>query len=83
MKGRKNKSALISSSSRSVWPMHIQKARWTLFVPPRARTYLPLCRAPSGNVNSTRHPRFSCLVPPAASYHNRLYTYLRPPPANF
>lgn len=27
MKGRKNKSALISSSSRSVWPMHIQQLR--------------------------------------------------------
>lgn len=30
MKGRKNKSTLISSSSRSVCPMHIQEARRAL-----------------------------------------------------
>lgn len=30
MKGRKNKSTLISSSSRSVCPMHIQEAHRTL-----------------------------------------------------
>lgn len=47
MKGRKNKSALISSSSRSVWPMHIQEARMALSFPRFSALSLAIPRSPS------------------------------------
>lgn len=69
MKGRKNKSTLISSSSRSVCPMHIQEARRALRPRPSFCSNLAPLLPPRRNVNSARHPRFSwSLVPQPSLY---------------
>lgn len=80
MKGRKNKSALISS--RSVWPMHIQELRF----PSRslARNLASFSLSLSLLLRTLNEPSPLVLVVGATgSYHGGLYTYLRPPPANF
>lgn len=88
MKGRKNKSALISSSSRSVWPMHIQEFRSpspSLF--PCLSPFLCLaCNLASFSLFPRRFNEpfpLVLVVGATGSYRNGLYTYLRPPPANF
>lgn len=78
MKGRKNKSALISSSSRSVWPMHIQELLSLIL------SLAISLRSPSPSlfflVDSTSHPPgFSWSVPLARTTTDSILTYVRHP----
>jgi len=86
MKGRKNKSALISSSSRSVWPMHIQKLRSPCHS--LARNLASFSFSISLFLSSSfpflvDSSPLVLVVCATGSYHGGLYTYLRPPLANF
>lgn len=79
MKGRKNKSTLISSSSRSVCPMHIQEARRALLPRPSFCSNLAL---PSSSPPTQRKLRQASPVLVVGTTTESILT-LRPPPANF
>lgn len=90
MKGRKNKSALISSSSRSVWPMHIQELHSSFLSLSLSLAISLLCilsfslfLSCSFLLESTSPSPLVLVVDATGSYHGELYTYLRPPSANF
>lgn len=79
MKGRKNKSALISSSSRSVWPMHIHELRSPSRSIARNLSFF-LTLSLSFRVDSTSHPPwFSWSVPLARTTADSILTYVRHP----